>query len=122
MLKFISSVFIIWLAVSLVEVVSSPSYFLDSHCNIQVPDAFSPNGDGINDEFYISSICHLSDFSLKIYSQKEELLFVIPSSSKSWDGKIAGRLAPEGKYKWKMVYHTGPGERVVKRGQLLLIR
>mgnify|MGYP001800253458 CR=1 FL=1 len=123
MVKFIGYLLIVWLAVSsLEEVFSSQTYLSDFNCSIQVPDAFSPNGDGINDVFHVETVCHFSDFSLKIYSEKAELLYVIPHSSDSWDGRIGSRVAPEGKYSWKMVYHVDTGERKVQRGHLLLIR
>ena len=65
-----------------------------------IPNAFSPDGDGINDILYVqgSGIKIIKDF--RIYSRWGELVFertnFLPGDkSNGWDGKIRGKLASQ---------------------------
>jgi gliding motility-associated-like protein len=68
-----------------------------------VPNAFSPNNDGINDYFFptgegISS----TNFSMYIFDRWGNLLFETNEHTKSWDGKHNGELVPIGNYVWRI--------------------
>jgi len=98
--------------------------FIDCNLLVIVPNAFSPNGDGINDIFKPSS--HLiSVYNLQIFNRWGELLFATDDPSTGWDGTIDGRNCPGDVYVWLIYYEseaTGKLIRKMVRGNVLLIR
>jgi gliding motility-associated-like protein len=64
---------------------------------LEVPNVFTPNGDGRNDEFRVAYKSLIS-FSCKIYDSWGRLVFSWTDPSKGWDGTINGNNAPEGAY------------------------
>ena len=70
---------------------------------IFVPNAFTPNGDGINDHFQIFAQDVLwLDF--KIYSRWGNIVFETSDLQRGWDGTISGELMPNGVYVWSLHY------------------
>ena len=68
-----------------------------------VPEAFTPNGDGINDILEIHG--NLTNFRLEIYSTYGgQLIYVMMPGSDPWDGTIDGQEAQNGVYYWKASY------------------
>jgi gliding motility-associated-like protein len=68
-----------------------------------VPNAFSPNNDGVNDSFFPSGE-GISDknFSMYIFDRWGNLIFETNEHTKSWDGKHNGELVPIGNYVWRI--------------------
>lgn len=64
---------------------------------IRVPNAFSPNGDGKNDEFRVE-YRSLREFDCKIYNRWGKLVYHWTDPAKGWDGTINGLPAAEGAY------------------------
>ncbi|TAE88274.1 MAG: hypothetical protein EAY81_02960 [Bacteroidetes bacterium] len=82
----------------------NPKYLQDNldHENYNhpiIPNVFTPNGDGVNDEFVIT-IEHESIYDLKITNLKGEVLFESVDKNKHWDGKhqYSGNLCEPGVY------------------------
>lgn len=73
---------------------------------VNVPNAFSPNGDGQNDGFSIVSDCGLQVFEMKIYNSWGLMVFHATSTTDSWDGTYNGQQAPVGKYTYHIIYKT----------------
>lgn len=72
-------------------------YVLLDGAGLYIPNAFTPNGDGINDEFVIS-LTNLSHYHIAIYNRWGKLLFETNSIFTNWDGSIGGKPAPVGVY------------------------
>ena len=68
-----------------------------SESMLEVPSAFSPNGDGINDEFRVS-FKSLSEFNCKVYDRWGQKVYEWSDPSAGWDGKVNGRKATVGPY------------------------
>lgn len=62
-----------------------------------VPNVFTPNGDGQNDEFRIL-YRSLRDYHIWVYNRWGKLVYESTDPSRGWDGTINGRPAAEGAY------------------------
>ena len=72
-----------------------------------VPDAFSPNGDGLNDIFKpITTKEGISTYSFRIYNRWGMEVFESGALSDGWNGTLKGQPAPVGTYVWKIIYQT----------------
>lgn len=62
-----------------------------------VPNSFSPNGDGINDEFYGKGE-NINSFQMWIYDRWGNSLFYCDDINKHWDGTLAGKVVQQDVY------------------------
>jgi gliding motility-associated-like protein len=86
-----------------------------------VPNAFSPNGDGINDILYIIGLEEGDLLSFSIFNRWGELVFETHDVTTSWDGTHNGKNAPLSVYAWKLEYIKA-GVNVIKSGHTTLVR
>jgi gliding motility-associated-like protein len=67
--------------------------------DLRIPDAFSPNGDNLNDVWVIDRIEAFPNAEVKIYNRWGALLKSISNySSNPWDGAVSGAPLPVGTY------------------------
>lgn len=60
-------------------------------CDMDIPNVFTPNGDGLNDLFYIENLYMHPNSDLKIYSRWGRLVYESSNYDNSWDGgKVSG--------------------------------
>jgi gliding motility-associated-like protein len=72
---------------------------------IYVPNAFTPDGDGINDFFFpVLNAYDVNDLTFQIFDRWGELIFESDSPSNPWDGSVKGaaEMAADGVYVWKI--------------------
>lgn len=91
---------------------------------VYIPNAFSPNADGVNDEFRLftgQGVTAILDFS--IYDRWGNLLFYRPScnSDCSWDGTVNGRLLGQDVYVFMARLEYLDGEIVPLSGEVNLM-
>ncbi len=67
-------------------------------CDFFVPNAFSPNDDGINDVLRAYAQCELLDFNMKIYNRWGAPIFETSDIEEGWDGYWKGRRVSDGVY------------------------
>lgn len=81
-----------------------------------IPDAFSPNGDGINDTFQIANGNELID-EISIYNRWGETVFHSAGYSNPWDGTFKSDSVPAGHYVYKIktAIHTYQGTLMILR-------
>jgi len=94
---------------------------------ISFPNAFTPNGDGLNDEFKAITSWgdYLYSFSMEIYNRWGGLVFKSDNISQSWDGKCKGEACPAGTYIFNVVYNSTAGISLAtetKMGTVTLVR
>lgn len=65
---------------------------------LMVPNAFTPNGDGINDKLLISGLDSYRYSKLTIYNRTGQLIFKSLAYPKPWDGTHNGKALPTGTY------------------------
>ena len=68
-----------------------------SESQLLVPNVFTPNGDGMNDEFRVQ-YRSLAEFHCWVYNRWGKLVYEWTDPAKGWDGTINGRPAAEGAY------------------------
>jgi gliding motility-associated-like protein len=92
-------------------------------CNLLLPNAFTPNGDGVNDKFRPLHACDMENYSMTIFNRYGEKLYFSKDPLQGWDGKIRGKLLNMGAYVWTVSY-TKPSTKqpVQKQGTVLVLR
>ncbi|NND05010.1 MAG: T9SS type B sorting domain-containing protein [Saprospiraceae bacterium] len=95
----------------------------DIECgNVPLPNAFTPNGDGRNDLFFISNPFALEVLqAFEIFDRWGNLVFTTTDVRSAWDGLYRGNAANPGLYMYKIKY-TCQGEDLIKSGSIMLIR
>jgi len=71
--------------------------------DITVPDVFTPNGDGINDEWQISNIRFHPFQKIIIYNRFGQVIYECSNEFIPWDGKINGEII-QGTYFYQIVF------------------
>lgn len=89
---------------------------------IYMPNAFSPNGDGINDIYIPIQNGEIEDYVMRIFDRWGELLFETRDIEIGWDGTLKGNDLNPGVYVWSIGYNTPDKVRLVKKGSLTLLR
>ncbi|MCL6524956.1 MAG: gliding motility-associated C-terminal domain-containing protein [Thermoflavifilum sp.] len=87
-----------------------------------MPNAFTPNGDGVNDLFRPKPTFALRAFSMQIFDRWGKEIFQTTNPQLGWDGNIHGHLAPMGTYVWYIKYQKQNGKTFQAKGTVLLIR
>lgn len=91
-----------------------------------IPNAFSPNNDGINDLFYVVNTGDVITFKLTIYNRWGERVFDTDNIYEPWDGNFDGKRCPVGVYHY-VVEYLGQGNVLLEKegkkyGQITLFR
>ena len=91
---------------------------------VYMPNAFTPNQDGINDTLALLMNTKPVSFSLKIYNRWGSLVFASTDPAQQWDGTYAGRSCESDTYAWVVSYQTGARTRRehTQTGQVFLVR
>lgn len=87
---------------------------------LRAPTAFSPNGDGQNDEFTVGSGV-FDGFQLTIFNKWGNLVFQSKDINRAWNGDYNGQPAPNGTYTYKVLYMRN-GQSVFSTGTVTIIR
>ena len=100
-------------------------YHCPSNDGFIVPNAFSPNNDGHNDKFILLGWENcVATFSIMIFDRWGEKVFenTDPSGSASWDGTYKGKLLDSAVLIYYINATTINGEKIIKKGNVSLIR
>lgn len=91
-------------------------------CGLWIPTAFTPNGDGLNDEFLVHAPANITRYECAIYDRSRGLLFRTNNILQGWDGTAKGKPLPLGAYFYIITYFDEAGVKHVEKGQITLIR
>lgn len=86
-----------------------------------VPNAFTPNGDGVNDCFGIKYWGYVGKFEMSVFNRWGERVFFSENPDQCWDGTFKGQPQPAGTYVYRIVASALCGN-AVKSGTVILIR
>jgi len=88
---------------------------------IEVPNAFSPNGDSNNDYLFVLGE-GIFKMNLKIYNRYGQLVFETSDQAIGWDGKHNGKDANTGVFAYVLEFTMSSGEIGVKKGNITMVR
>jgi gliding motility-associated-like protein len=84
-------------------------------CPFFIPNAFSPNNDGINDLLEVYSACEITDYQWKVYSRWGNL--IDSGMNTAWTGDISGELISQGSYIFIITYTLKDVDGKMIKGQ-----
>ena len=96
-----------------------------SNCYMDIPNAFTPNGDGVNDYFFPRNLLTkgLATFSMNIYDRWGVLIFQTTSiDGRGWDGKFNNVDQPDGVYVYMIDATFIDGQKEHHQGNVTLLR
>lgn len=86
-----------------------------------LPSAFTPNGDGVNDVFIVRGF-GITKMTLRVYNRQGLMVFESRTQNIGWDGKYKGVPQPMDAYAWTLDVEYFTGESFKKKGDVTLIR
>lgn len=95
---------------------------IDYQMPVFIPNAFSPNGDGINDVFRLGNIRYQKLAAFRIFNRWGQQLFETSDPYKGWDGTQQGQPCNTGTYHYLVIVHYPDGAARTFKGDLTLIR
>ncbi|SJZ48598.1 gliding motility-associated C-terminal domain-containing protein [Chitinophaga eiseniae] len=85
-------------------------------CDIYLPTAFSPNGDGKNDILRPVVYCVTKRFLFQVYNRWGQLVFSTANPREGWNGVLPGRGTAEiGSYLWTIEYESFEFPDVIRK-------
>jgi gliding motility-associated-like protein len=86
-----------------------------------IPDAFTPNSDGLNDIFKPSTI-GIKEYSFQIFNRWGEKIYISNGPEDGWDGNYKGSKSPQGAYVYLLNVVDVKGRSHEYNGKVVLIR
>jgi large repetitive protein len=97
-----------------IKVYDGPNYY--------VPNAFSPNADGLNDIFRAIPVGMSNTVYFRVFNRLGQLVFETNQWLKGWDGTFLGKPQPNGVYVWTVAGTDRNYKKVEAKGTVNLIR
>jgi gliding motility-associated-like protein len=104
---------------------NTDSVYVANDCYVDIPNVFTPNGDGINDFFFPRSLLAsgLTSFKMNIYNRWGQQIFESTSLDGSgWDGRLNGVQQPSGVYVYTIDVTFKDGQKENHKGNVTLMR
>jgi len=89
-----------------------------------IPNAFTPNGDGLNDKFRIFGTPseNITEYNFRIFNRWGQMVFETGNIDEAWDGTSKGQVCPAGVYVWEIFYVDNKKTKVTNKGTVTLVR
>ncbi|QKZ14986.1 gliding motility-associated C-terminal domain-containing protein [Spirosoma sp. KUDC1026] len=94
-------------------------------CRLYAPNSFTPNRDGLNDQFLVYGCGAITIRSMRVFNRWGEVIFETQEAPFQWDGYYQGQLAESGPYAWQIDYQLKIRKRITnhqQQGTLTLVR
>lgn len=88
---------------------------------LKVPNAFSPNGDGVNDEWKVA-YRSLLDFQCSIFDRQGHQVCRLTSPEQGWDGKVGGKTVESGVFFYVIEATGTDGKKYKKSGDINIVK
>ena len=86
-----------------------------------IPNAFTPNGDGINDEFYITAT-NFKSIDFIVIDRWGKQTYSAKNAEFRWNGKVNGRDIQEGIYMYLFSGVTNDDLKIKRSGTITVVR
>ncbi len=99
-------------------------YILDVICgppDLYIPNAFTPNGDGDNDELLVRGN-NITSMTLRVYHRWGEKVFETSDQNEGWDGTYKGKECDPAVFVYYLDIECKGGETYQEKGNVSLIR
>lgn len=103
------------------EAISDTYEVIIGASDLLCPNAFSPDGDGINDEWKVS-YRSLIDFKCWIFDRYGRELYHFDNPSLGWDGKFKDKVVKPGVYYYVIQATGADGKKYKKSGDINILR
>jgi len=96
----------------------------DDSDNLKLPNAFSPNGDNVNDEYCLQDWVRCFDrFNIIIYDRWGEKVFESTNAGFCWDGIYKGKIMDSQVFVYTLkAWYNNTNDIVIKSGNISLIK
>ncbi len=104
---------------------NAASVKISKNCFIDIPNAFTPNGDGSNDYFFPRQLLsgRLSGFRMQVWNRWGQVVFETEKTDgRGWDGRFNGKDQPEGVYLYQITAGIDNQHTETYQGNITLIR
>ncbi|MFK7757347.1 MAG: gliding motility-associated C-terminal domain-containing protein, partial [Flavobacteriales bacterium] len=93
---------------------------VDCNCKIYIPNAFTADGDALNEQFTVVNDCDFESYELSIFNRWGQVVFTTIDPNKSWNGSHMGGdyLVPDGIYTYMIKYSSRDPENNVYSNNL----
>ena len=101
---------------------TTATVIVDVPTTIIIPNVFSPNGDSLNDNFYIACT-GMKSLTCDIFNRWGQKVYTLSGPNQSWDGRLDnGHHANEGTYYYMLVAVGYDGKTYTYQGPLTLVK
>ena len=104
---------------------ATDSVTVSNGCYLDIPNAFTPNGDGVNDYFLPRPALGkgLATFTMNIYNRWGQLIFATTNiEGRGWDGRFNDIMQPQGVYIYVIDATFIDGEKEHRQGNVTLLQ
>lgn len=104
---------------------AADSMIVRNACYLDIPNVFSPNGDGLNDYFFPRTLLgsRLTRFRMLIFNRWGEQVFETATlDGRGWDGRFNSKIQPQGAYVYQIEAQINGGATEKYQGNVTLIR
>lgn len=98
-------------------------------CKLVIPNIFTPNGDQVNDEFFVQNlqVCDISDYEFMLYNRWGDLVWRSTDVTDLWNGKCLMGNCSDGTFFYVLAYSYIPGgtqtpKSVTEKGTVTLTK
>lgn len=106
--------------------VSDTGYISLCNGRMFMPNAFTPNQDGINETLKPITSDPTIEFHMMVFDRWGKMLFETYDLHEGWDGDVNGEPCPAGNYVWRIEYQgqgtDSPGKKASEVGTVMLVR
>lgn len=93
----------------------------DESVKLFIPNAFTPNGDGINDTYHIPN-SNFNKFSFQVFDRWGNKMYETQKTSFHWDGTANGKTVPAGIYVFMLEGTTQDNLKIKRSGTISIVR
>lgn len=89
---------------------------------VKAMEAFTPNGDGFNDKWFITNGNCITKATARVYNRWGGKVFESNDYKNDWDGTYKGKPVPDGTYYYVVHYALINGSAIDKKGSVTILR